>query len=264
MDNAILHDRLPNAPWLDPAAWRLPGVQPLAPKDWLIRDEVFAAQMALRDQLIAGRRGEVLALLPKARPAAEECLDVVLAALSDDPVYRIEEGVAKRPDDIAIPIDRNRPLMTIGRLQQADVCLMEAGPDGHVLTGAVLCFPARWTLAEKLGKPLSRIHAPVAEYDGEIDKRVQRLFEAMRPDQVLWRANAVLHETPALFTPLREDDPRAKPERANFVRSERQTLRRLPRTGAVVFTIHTRMIALDQLTKQQIAGLHAASLKVSC
>jgi hypothetical protein len=33
------------------------------------------------------------------------------------------------------------------------------------LTAAILCFPASWTLAEKLGRPLGAIHGPVAGYD---------------------------------------------------------------------------------------------------
>ena len=52
-------------------------------------------------------------------------------------------------------------------------------PDGaaeHILTGAVLCFPSSWTLSEKLGKPLLRIHMPVASYDSQMGARVQRMF----------------------------------------------------------------------------------------
>ncbi len=264
MQSPILHDHLPNAPWLDPAAWRLPGVQPLAMNDWLVRDEAFNAQMALRDRLIHEKPEEVHALLPSATAAAIECLDVVLRALGDDPSYSFAKGHVTRPDGIAVSIDRDQPLLAVGRLQQADVCLMQAGPSGHVLTGATLCFPAYWTLAEKLGKPLARIHVPVAEYDASLEKRVQRLFDAMRPDQLLWRANAILHDDPSLFTPWREADKhvRRTAEAARFVRSERQTLRKLPVSGAVIFTIHTYMIALDRLTEDQRKAIARAGLKM--
>lgn len=264
MHDAILHDHLPNAPWLDPAAWRLPGVQPLALNDWLIRDEVFNAQMALRDRLIADKTDEVHALLPSAAAAASECLDVVLRALGDDPAYTVEHDRVIRPDGVTVLIDSDQPLLTIGRLQQADVCLMQPGPSGHVLTGATLCFPAYWSLAEKIGKSLTRIHVPVAEYDASLEKRVQRLFDAMRPDQLLWRANAILHADPLLFTSARETDNRARcsVETARFIRSERQTLRKLPVSGAVVFTIHTYIIALDCLTTDQRKTIARAGLKM--
>ncbi len=45
----ILHKHLP----YDPVARPLPGVAPLDPTQWIIRDEVFAAQMALRDRLLS-------------------------------------------------------------------------------------------------------------------------------------------------------------------------------------------------------------------
>ena len=253
MDDAIVHDHLPKAPWLDPAAWRLPGVQPLPPQDWLIRDEVFARQMALRDHLIAQRPNEVHAILPAAHDAAVECLDTGIAHMKSDQAYVFEGKSATRPDGMRIPINWETPLITLGRLQQADICLLQDGRSGHILTGAILCFPAQWTLAEKLGHPLGRIHKPVQGYAGDIEKRVQRLFDAIRPGQVLWRANALLYDAPNLFTPKREaEKTERRAKKSNrFVRSERQTLRRLPESRAVVFAIHTYMIPVDRLTSTQ-------------
>lgn len=224
-------------------------MQPLPLEDWLIRDEVFAEQMALRDELIATRPDDVHALLPSARPAAEECYDAVLAALRTDPGYRFEADRITRPDGVSIVPDRENPLLTLGRLTQADFCLMEEGPEGHVLTGAILCFPAYWTLAEKIGRALTGIHRPVHEYDETVTLRVQRLFDAIRPERLLWRTNANIHAAPDLFTPKREDAPerRVAPEAGKYIRSERQILRRLPRTGVVVFSIHTYMVSIDSL-----------------
>ncbi len=163
----------------------------------------------------------------------------------------------RRPDGVSITIDRAAPLVTIGKLQQADVCLLEASPQGHVLTGAILCFPAQWTLAEKMGHPLGRIHVPVETYTPEIEMRVQRLFDAIRPGQVLWRANAFLYDTPTLYAPKteREKMSRGSEGTGRFLRSERQTLRRLPQSNAVVFTIHTYMMPTDRLSSAQRSAL---------
>lgn len=264
MTDAILHDRLPQAPWLDPAAWRLPGVQPLALDDWLIRDEVFDQQMRLRDHLIATRSGDVHSLMPEAVPAARECLALVLDTLANDAGYRIGASTVLRPDGQLVPIDSDNPLLTIGRLIQADVCLMEQSGDEHALTGAILCFPASWTLSEKIGRPLSAIHIPIPEYDSNVTRRVQRLFDAIRPERPMWRANAILHHDPSLFHPQSEKSPHAIRQSGHagtYLRSERQTLRRLPVTGAVIFTIHTYMIPADRLSDDQRAGLATADLK---
>ena len=264
MDDIVLHDTLRVAPWLDPALWRLPGVKPLDVEDWLIRDEAFAGQMSLRDSLIATRGEKVHGLLEHGIPAAVECLDLVVEALAADADYRIAPDRVTRPDGVTVTLDRAAPLLTLGRLIQADVCLMQESPDGHVLTGAILCFPASWTLAEKLGRPMLSIHEPVPEYDGDVGARVQRLFDAIRPERPLWRANAVLHSDPTLFHPRSECDPptvRRGPGGGRYLRSERQTLRRLPETGAVVFTIHTTVIPLDRLSADQKEGLAGITLK---
>lgn len=259
MTRPILHSSLPNPPWIDPKRWKLPGVHPLPLEDWLIRDEVFAEQMALRDELIASRWDQVHALLPAARAAAEECYDLVLDALRSDNGYRWTSRSVTRPDGVTVPLNRDAPLLTLGRLTQSDLCLLADGPDGHVLTGAILCFPAYWTLAEKIGRAMPRIHKPVPEYDENVGRRVQRLFDAVRPGQLLCRSNANLHATPDLFTPKPEDMPehRVAPDKAGFVRSERQVIRKLPETGSTVFSIHTYMVPIGHLDPKARASLSA-------
>ncbi|MGP1356817.1 MAG: hypothetical protein ACTS11_09860, partial [Roseicyclus sp.] len=64
MNDPVLHSVLPSAPWMVPAQRRLPGTQPLSMAEWLVADEAFAGQMALRDRLLAARREDVLAATP--------------------------------------------------------------------------------------------------------------------------------------------------------------------------------------------------------
>ncbi len=265
MDTPILHDRLPEAPWLDPAMRRLPGIRPRPVEDWILRDEAFAGQMALRDTLIAKERPRVHELLTEGEAAARELLEMVLNVLATDADYRMGTNVVTRPDGQIIDLDTTLPLVTLGRLVQSDFCILEAGPDGHVMSGAILCFPAGWTLAQKIGRPLDGIHGPVKSYDADVGRRVQRLFDAIRPDQILWRANAHLYDDPTLFAPRTEAMPRPYVglEAAQYVRSERQTLRRLPRTGAVVFGIHSLMVPLAGLTDEQRAELHRLDTRAS-
>ncbi|MGY6412153.1 MAG: heme-dependent oxidative N-demethylase family protein [Alkalilacustris sp.] len=260
----VLQSRLDFAPWAEPRHRRLPGIQPLDPDDWLRVDDAFAGQMAQRDRLIARRGAEVHALLPAAEPAAVELLDVVLGQLRRDPRYAVGRGVVRRPDGVEVVLDPARPLLTLGRLVQADLCLMEGAGAEHVLTGAILCFPAGWTLAEKIGRPLLRIHAPVAEYDAQLAARVQRLFDGIQPGRPLWRANVLAYASPELFAPRSEADPRPRPDGpADYIRSERQCLLRLPESRAVVFSIHTAMVRRDALTPEQeaaFAALHGAAV----
>lgn len=253
----ILHRSLPALPWCDPRLSRLPGLLPVEGDAWLLRDEVFGAQMAERDRLLA-IDAPVHGMVSQAIDAAAELYDMVLAKLACDPSYAISADTARRPDGVEVPLDRGRPLQTLGRLVQEDLCLMV--PDGqgaHVLGGAILCFPASWTLSEKLGRAMVRIHAPVPEYDENIARRVQRVLDGVQAGRPMWRMNHNLYASATLFHPRSEAAPRvdATPQ---YLRAERQCLLRLPQTGAVLFTIHTYMMSLGDLSADALESLKAA------
>lgn len=253
----ILQTTLPFAPWMDPRTNRLPGVLPLEGDDWLRVDEAFAAQMVERDRLLAEMPDQVHALLPQGVPAAQELYGRVLARLATEPGYVVGPDAVLRPDGVTVPLDPLQPLLTLGRLVQEDLCLLEAVGDEHVLTGANLCFPASWTLAQKIGRPLSAIHIPVPSYDDGITRRVQRMFDAIRPGQPLWRGNSLLYDDPTLFQPRPEGVHRPRPVEKTYLRSERQCLLRLPETRAVVFTIHTYVLLRSNLPPEAEAAILA-------
>ncbi|MCU0907513.1 MAG: DUF3445 domain-containing protein [Rhodobacteraceae bacterium] len=257
--DVVFQSSLPFAPWTVPHAWRLPGTMPLDAADWLLVDDAFGPQMALRDRLVATRAAEVTAALPEAARAVDELFDRVLCHLP--PLgHHVSPGGVTRPDGVRVPLDRDRPLPTLARLLQEDLCLLAPGPDGEpVLIAAALCFPAGWRLAQKLGRGMGRIHAPVAKYDDGTAARVSRLFAALHPDRPLWRANAHWSAAP-LFNPRDEGAPAPPPPADPWIRSERQCLLRLPRTGAVVFSIHTFCVRAADLTDAQRAALGPARL----
>lgn len=262
----ILQKSLPYSPWSDSRMSRLPGIQPLDPADWLVMDEAYGPQMAERDRLISEFPHKVHALDGAAIPAARELLDLILSDLAGKDGFNVTPGAVTRPDGATVKVDPENPLMTAGRLVQEDLCLMQrpGGATEHVLTGAILCFPASWTLAEKFMRPLIRIHKPVIPYDDGIAARVQRLFEGLRPGRPLWRANAHFYADPTLFQPRPEAAPRSKVVGpAPFLRSERQCLLRLPETGAVVFSIHTYMIRREDLTDEQKRSLEEHPIEYS-
>ena len=256
----ILQSRLPMAPWMDPRTARLPGVQPDDGQAWLSVDDAFAPQMALRDALIAEKPAVVLGLLPEGHAVAAELYDLVLARLATSDAYRVAVDAATRPDGVTVPLDPTRPLATLGRLVQEDLCLMQKLGDQHVLTGACLCFPSSWSLSEKLGRPLADIHRTVAAYQPNLAESVQRMFDAIRPGQPLWRMNALVYVNPDLHQPGVEGAPRTDRRGGQYLRAERQSFVRLPRTGAVLFAIHTYVVRTDSLTEAERSALETARL----
>ena len=244
---------LPFAPWMDVGLKRLPGMKPLALADWLAFDEACARQMAYRDWLIAHRRADVVAETPEAGPAAQELLETLLEALAETPDYEVGQGAVVRPDGVTVTLRAEDPMATAGRLTQDDFCLLLPQDGEHVLKAAVLCFPASWTLAEKIDRPMMRIHKPVPDYDGDIGQRVQRMFDRMQAGTVMFRANAFLYSDPDLHHPRSEAAPRVPDDKSSdrWVRVERQTLRKLPLSGAVAFGIHTYVVPKQSLSAEQ-------------
>ncbi len=244
----ICQKKLPFTPWMAEKTRRLPGIQPVPAGEWLLRDEVFAEQMAYRDHLLATQRREVFRANPDSRSARQELLELVLAELGEG--YDVSESRVVRPDGVSVEIAADDPIVAAARLVQEDLLILEEREE-FALTAAVLCFPASWTLDEKFRRGLVGIHGTVEEYDADMARRVGRMFMAIRPEQPLWRANFLLYDDPDLHQPRREGELRMKTKGAGFVRVERQTLRKLPQSGAVVFGIHTYVVALENLNADE-------------
>ncbi|MEM6758187.1 MAG: DUF3445 domain-containing protein [Pseudomonadota bacterium] len=241
----VLQQKLPD----DMAVSRpLPGVRPET-GPWVRVDEAYAGQMARRAALLAERPDEVLYLDPTARPAAEELLAAVLMQLPGLG-FVVDDMRVTCPDGRVVAVERAVPMRTLGLLCQADFVIMEKRDDAHVLTGAVLCFPASWRLREKAGRALIPIHAEVAEYDARLAGRVQRLFDGVQVGRPLWRFNQLWYQDPELYQPRSVNAPRrvgAGMTTGPYYRSERQTILRLPETRACVFVIHTLVLRADDV-----------------
>ena len=237
----ILQSRIP---YDESTKKNLPGIAPLATEGWLIEDEAFAGQMAERDRLLSQMPERVFADAGATSEAKQEVLDEVLALLRNRASYQVSPSDVIRPDGVRVRLDGD-PLLTAARLVQEDLCLHEKHGDEHVLTAAVLCFPASWTLGEKIGRPLSGVHAPVDEYSIDIAKRVQRLFDGIQAGRPMWRFNVLQYVRPDLFQPRRENDARNSDEdygTGAYTRTEHQALVRMPKSGAVLFAIHTYVV----------------------
>ncbi|MBY6152513.1 DUF3445 domain-containing protein [Vannielia litorea] len=247
---AILQTRLGELP---PGYGRLPGTGPLDMARWLMVDDAYAAQMAERERLLRDHRAEVVALEAGREAVAAEALHMVLAHLEVREEWAVEAGKVTCPDGRSVTVEEADPLGTLGRIIAEDMCLLEPRDGAQVLVGAVLCFPSRWVLAEKIGRPMLRIHAPVPGYGEALNARVERMMGALRPGVGLWRANGHFHSDPTLFYPRPEVAKKEWEAEARYFRSERQALIRMPETGATLFSIHTTVVEASALTEAQRA-----------
>ncbi len=254
--NPICQTALPVAPWMDALAARLPGLQPVAEGDWLRMDDAYAAQMAYRDQLLSERTSDVFMRHGSPDSAEALLLEKVEATVLALPGFARVAGGIQRPDGVLVdPAREANPMIAAARLAQEDFLILDPIETGHVLVSAVLCFPASWSLHQKIGRNMAGIHQPVHRYDDNIAKRVNRVMDVLQPGNAVWRANVLCYNDPELYQPKLEHERRQfDPFKPMWVRVERQTLMRLSET-ATVFSIHTYVVPIDKLTPEQSASL---------
>jgi hypothetical protein len=259
-------------PFLD-GPWRLAmGIKALDPAEWIEIDQRFAAQLDARRRLLDERRSEVLAGLPESGPGQRELLALLLDHLPrrfPEHYRRVDGRIENRitGDRFVVAAYEDAPLELAGRLVQEDLCLMQRGEGGYRLVAAALCFPAHWRLADKLGRPLQVIHEPVPGFGERLAAPVDRFFASIQVARPVWRVNWSLVDQPTLFLP---PEHRGHPqpisaERAGsqlWLRVERQTLRRLARSGDVIFGIRTHVDPLeDAIDSPEAAQALAARIR---
>lgn len=237
LNHAISFDPLQSRP--------LPGLSPFDLRDWIEVNETYAAQMRERRALLQSHRDQVLWLDPVAQDAAEELLSRVLAHLPQPFGHDHCCGGIVCPDGRVVRPDSQTPLESLNAITAEDYCILLKEGDAFVLRGGLLSFPAGWSLAEKAGQPMGLIHDRVEPFDDGVAKRVAKLLDGIQPDRPLWRHNALWYSDPALFQPRAQPTPDRR--HAPFLRTERQCLLRLPRSGALVFSILTHVVARETL-----------------
>ena len=216
------------------------GTHALRLDDWLIVDDDRDADVAYKRELIGAVRPVVFASVPGSERAAGELRDLVRTWLT-------EHGVS----DLPPPVD-DHPLVDAALLVQEDLAVLERIDGAWTITSGVVCFPTHWTIADKIGLPLAAVHGPVAHYADELREKVDRFHDRLAVDRPAWRRNWVVVPTAELHLPeYRKDreivgrvDADGSPM---WLRSERQTLRRLPTTDAIVFTIRVQRAPLGVL-----------------
>ena len=149
-----------------------------------------------------------------------------------------------------------------------DICLLTLpeGDEQYRLIGAAVAWPSDWHPEDKIGLPLRALHAPIAGYEEQLATGVDRFMATLKPGAIYGRCNWFIAATGErrwlADKPPGEAFAQVTAENAGetlFVRSERQTLRRLPETGAILFTIGIYVEPLGNLSQPNIAMLASAA-----
>jgi dimethylamine monooxygenase subunit A len=214
------------------------GLQQLDPATWIEIDDKLEIYLAEKRRLYHEETANVLVAEQGTEAAQQEVLDMLIAHLGTTVVPDCAHG----------------PLARAALLIQEDLVLMRHSPKGWRLVAASLCFPSAWNLHEKFGRPMHEIHQPVPGF-GEGTRNaglIDRMFDNLRVEQPVIRWNWSLYGDARLYHPASDNKMKNRfgdgPITGNVImRLERQTLRKLPKSDDILFTIRIHNNPLEVL-----------------
>ena len=236
------------------------GLSPLSPLQWLDEDQNLVSYLDEKLNLYKTLPDQVLVQDEGTRAAQSEVLDLVQAHMLERfPVLYVRVGdvmhIAGR-HTVKLDDGTLSPIAIAGLLVQEDLVLMRKSPEGWKLAAASVCFPSAWNLREKFKRPLAEIHAPVPGFNAGTRNAalIERMFDNLRVEQPVLRWNWSLHDDMRLHHP---DSHTGESRRfgdgdlrgAVILRLERQTLRKLPKSGDILFTIRIYLDPLEALER---------------
>jgi len=238
------------------------GLQPLELNDWIEVDEHLGFYLEEKQRL-GEAHGEKLYVAEEGTQEAQgEALELIKAHILGrfPDIYHLASGgnfIDILPANRAVRLDdpQTQPLMTASRLVQEDLILMRRGENGWRLAAASLCFPSSWSLLEKFSKPLDRIHGTVPGFGpgSRNASMIFRIFDNLNVEQPVRRFNWSIYPDDELFHDDRAVVKRSKRDFGNsfFMRVEHQTLRKLPVSGDILFTVRIHIDPVDALLRHR-------------
>jgi dimethylamine monooxygenase subunit A len=248
------------------------GLAPIAMDSWIEPDALLGEQLALKETIFAHEGAAAFGALAGSEAGQAEVLELLAAhlpALFPTTYRRDGDGLHILADSRRVALSGEPALLIASRLVQEDLLLMQRGEGGWRLVAGSLCFPSTWVLSEKLGLAMDAIHAPAPGYAGKMGDMVVRIFDNLKVDQPVERFNWSLYGDARLRYAQSKQDPleRFPPGQSvahAHIRVERQTLRRLPRSGDILFTVRVHVDPIAEFARhaqgRQLAGALCAQL----
>ena len=226
------------------------GLEPVDELKWIEIDELFSSEIAQKKNLYKTKHQDVYQETPDSFESQEEFLNLLREHLLEYYPEHLIQNESKRNRDTS-------PLEIASLLVQEDLVLMLPQKEEYFLGAASLCAPSNWSLKEKFNKSLLMLHKDVPSYSSKIGSRVNNIFINLPEEKIFQRFNWSIYETPILFQPAESKSYIERSKQINqenagdklFIRVERQTIRRLPVSRSIIFTIRVHVDPLNSIKK---------------
>ncbi|KAH0600309.1 hypothetical protein MHUMG1_01305 [Metarhizium humberi] len=265
------------------------ALQQDTPSRLITIDRDYLDRVTLRRSLIDEKGHAVHGYLPRGKESVAELYTYLLRDYlparyptmfrtgPDGTVF--ENTVTGRTFPIQPPEDADAALRTLGETVEEDLFLLHETPGGHLCVAFMCCFPSGFDPSEKFGNLLKDIHAPVPSYS-KIGGSMERFFSKLQVGKSVKRLNWSVQTNNELYTlgnHIKDDAAEVVSEdsidvnqvtsgraackeysaksipadlRQTYLRVELQTLTRLPRTQAVLFSFKTYLYGIRQIREQ--------------
>jgi hypothetical protein len=268
----MAHQYFASAPHFRPYRWATAdfqvGLQPISARDWLLFDGNYADFMCAKREHLWKFPGLFYRTLPDSLAAQRELRRMVVTHLLEEhaALFSMSRATltcaAGGSHSWDLDDDSIEPLRQLGDFVQEDFMLLQEVDGRVMITAASNAYSSSGRLVASVGRDVRWAHEPVPNLTALHGSRIDRILGSVHEEALCARFNWQLTPLASIFFPpdphaanrsalssvsdRLSKDPSLVPSLLH-IRVERQTLRRLPETRAVAFSIHTYSDPLSSL-----------------
>ncbi|KAF9001931.1 hypothetical protein BDQ17DRAFT_1243749 [Cyathus striatus] len=221
----------------------------MEPDWWIELESTYRERLAQRKELFTQHGKAVVDLLPGSEGACRELMNMVVHFLCIRYPNEFQLNETKmifynRILDTSTNVRNVEPLSFLLETIPEDFLITQLNQKTGLyhLTAGVSCSAVGWNMSSKIGRPLHQIHGPVPFYEEKLRNSMDRYFAKMPCNKPIQRGSWGLEIGQPLY--LQPDDEHfaireTQPENLKlddiYLRVDWQTLRRLPKSQAIVF-----------------------------
>ena len=235
---------------------------------WLDMDKYYWHYIQEKERIYHEYGKDNIDWLPESEDACIELMETVrdhmlkrypLLFTSEDNGVHVKNELTGEVLDFSMPL-KDHPLIYVTKMAKEDFYIVQKRADGHhYLVAAAVPFPGgSFGISYKIGKSLDFIHSEVPYYESKLKKSMERWFsKTTAADPVeraswycTWDHNLLCSNVYALKKGETVDS--SVDERKFNIRVERQTVRRLPKTKAIIFTNHPVYYSIEEMKDEPL------------